>query len=160
MKRILVTTLALSLGLALSGLAQSNDEETLRAEVGRIWEALETGDSDYFRDHYVSEVSRFHLQGRLDIGWDEEKADGTREFFESGWRIKTDHYELDDVRIYGDIAITAGTAEGAQVHGEGGEDRIRWRFTYVWAKRDGRWVELHHHVSALWRRATTARPGR
>lgn len=148
MRRILSLLLAFTCGPWLPAIAQPSDEEALRAELDHVWKALASGDADYFRTHYVSEVSRFHLEGTLDIGWDEDKADALQTFFDRGWRIKTRRYEVDDLRVYGDIAIVAGTGEGTELSADGSAEEVRWRFTYVWIKKDDRWLELHHHVSA------------
>ena len=149
MKRSVIILVGFTLLAQLPAVGQSSDEESLRIEFSRVWEALANGDADYFRDHYVSDVSRIHLEGEVDLGWSSEKADGLASFFETEWRIETEQYEIADLRIYDDIAIIAGTASGTQIFTDGEKEDLSWRFSYVWIKTEGRWLELHHHVSYL-----------
>ena len=151
MSRAFTIALAALVGLTIasSGRPQrSMDEAALREELKRVFDALAGGDIGFFNKHYVPEVSRFHLGGvPLDVGWDSEKAAGVSDYFSRGWRIHTDSYDVADLRIYGDFAVTAGTAIATETSVEGRSEQRDFRFTYVWMKQEGRWKEIHHHVS-------------
>jgi ketosteroid isomerase-like protein len=139
-------TLAIN-NIVLSGLSGQSEEDALRAELGRVFEALSTGDIEFFDEHYVAEVTRFHMRGQLDIGWDAEKSAGMKASFAEGWRYHTESYEVADLRIYGNFAITAGTGITTRTTRDGRTVGSNFRFTYVWTKQGGRWKELHHHIS-------------
>ena len=144
-----LTLLLIVLFYSNNVIAQSTDEVEIRKELDKVWKSLENGDVDFLRKHYIPEVTRFHMTGNLDIGWDEEKAKSTEDFFASGWKIVTEKYKVSDIRVFGDMAITAGTGNGIQSLGDGTSEEMSWRFTYVWVKQDGRWLEAHHHVSPI-----------
>ena len=146
---VLTVPLVLSLTMASFGVPkQSSEERALRAELQRVFDALAQGDVDFFNDHYVPEVTRFHLGGvPLDVGWDAAKARGVQASFERGWRVHTDSYDVTDLRIYDDFAVTAGTAIARQTTEDGDTVQSDFRFSYFWNKQNGRWKELHHHVS-------------
>jgi uncharacterized protein (TIGR02246 family) len=59
-------------------------------------------------------------------------------------------FTLDDlkVRAYGDVAVVTGQAVNTGLH-EGLELKGYYRFTDVFAKRDGRWVLVANHLSNL-----------
>ena len=148
MKRIALLLLVLLFSMTGTALAQAPDEQSLRAELDHVFRALGEGDVAYFDDHYVSDVSRIHLTGGVDLGWDREKAAGVKRLMERGWRVNTTSYEVSDLRIYGDVAVTAGVATAVQtMPGAEAPEELSYRFSYVWIKQDGRWRELHHHVS-------------
>ena len=144
---------ALLLGLLVIGptgaAAQSAEETSLREELGRTFAALTNRDAGYFENHYVPEVSRVHLTGGVDSGWDAAKAEGVAEFFASGWIPSVDGYEIADLRIYGEIGVTAGVAQMTQTFPGGEPESFEFRFSYVWKLVDGQWKEIHHHVSRL-----------
>lgn len=150
MTRIAFSVLAAATILVGTVAAQTADERSVLVELERVIQALGEGDADYFEDHYVAEVSRIHLTGSVDVGWDAAKAEGVRGFMGRGWRLRTTSYEVADVRVYGDVAVTAGVANAVQtMPGASVAEELTYRFSYVWLRRDGRWVELHHHVSRL-----------
>lgn len=143
--------IALVIALLLAGPSaargQGVGEESLREELERVFQALAEGDAAYFQDHYVSDVSRIHLTGGVDPGWHEQKAAGVERFMDRGWRVRTQSYEIADLRIYGNVGITAGVATVLQTMPGQEPQELRLRFSYVWINEDGRWKELHHHVS-------------
>ncbi len=128
--------------------SEQSEEDMIRTELDMVFAALADGTIDFFNDHYVPEVTRFHMGGvPLDVGWDAAKASATGRLFDDGWRIATKSYDLTDLRIYGDFAVTAGVAIASESTVNGEAVNSDFRFTYVWIKQDGRWKELHHHVS-------------
>jgi ketosteroid isomerase-like protein len=67
----------------------------------------------------------------------------------SGQR-KVDSWEPADVvvQIYGNVGLVTGLAEVTDALG--GEGRhIRFRYTHVWVKRDGRWQLVHRHTTRV-----------
>ena len=52
------------------------------------------------------------------------------------------------IRIYDDIAINTGTYTFSEVR-DGGEIIRRARVSFVYRKRDGRWLMVDHHSSAV-----------
>src|SRR5215467_2842331 len=52
------------------------------------------------------------------------------------------------VRIYGDLAINTGTYTFSEVR-DGKEIARPARFSFVYRKRDGRWLIVDHHSSAV-----------
>jgi len=126
-----------------------DDEEALRAETRKLILSLNAGDVGWISSHYVPEVTRFHQRGRLDVGWTDAKCREMRRILDDGTSFEFSELEIVDVRIYGDVGITAGhlysqvTIPGLEP--VGGPSR----FTYVWVKIGGRWKEAHHHVSDL-----------
>jgi hypothetical protein len=52
------------------------------------------------------------------------------------------------VRIYGDIAINSGTYSFNNVR-DGKPVTTAARFSFVYRNRDGRWVIVDHHSSAV-----------
>ena len=148
MKRLVLLLLVVFLSVTGTARSQALDEQSLREELDRVFRALGEGDAAYFEDHYVSDVSRIHLSGGVDLGWSEERAAGIKRSMERGWRFRTESYEVPDLRIYGNVAITAGVATAVQTRpGAEEPEELNFRFSYVWIKQDGRWRELHHHVS-------------
>lgn len=125
------------------------DRDEIRHETERLFQALNEGNVDWLTVHYVPEVTRFHQRGALDIGWTEEKAAGFKKMFEDGLELILNNWELADIRIYGDTAISAGYFDGGWRFPSGEEHISKARFTYVWIKRDGMWKEVHHHASDL-----------
>ncbi len=144
---LLVVLLALLLAHPVLG--QTADEESLRAELAAVFNALADGNFDYFTTHYVDDATRIHMTGGVDIGWDETKATFLEQGMESGWRFKASGLDVSDIRIFDDVAITAGTGSAVQSMPGVEDETLQFRFTYVWVKRGGRWLEAHHHVSAL-----------
>lgn len=149
MKGLVMLLVGLSLVGPPRAAAQTAEESALREEVGRVFAALTNRDAAYFEDHYVPEVSRVHLTGGVDPGWDAVKAEGVAEFFASGWIPSVDGYEIVDLRIYGEFGLTAGVAQMTQTFPGGTPESFEFRFSYVWRLVDGRWKEIHHHVSRL-----------
>ena len=149
MLRLVALLTALLLISSDSAPAQS-DEEALRSELPKVVESLNSGGGsaalDFFSDHYVTESTRFHLVGGLDRGWNTERLEGLRRSFASG--LKTDlREEILDLRIHGDIGVTVGLMHGTATYSDGQTFEGPIRFTYVWIKTNGKWKELHHHVS-------------
>jgi uncharacterized protein (TIGR02246 family) len=52
------------------------------------------------------------------------------------------------VRVYGDTAINSGTYTFATVV-DGRHATVQTRFTFVYRQRDGRWLIVEHHASAM-----------
>lgn len=52
------------------------------------------------------------------------------------------------IRVYGDMAINTGTYTFSEVH-DGKETSRPSRFSFVYRHRDGRWLIVDHHSSAL-----------
>ena len=99
--------------------------------------------------HYLPEVSRFHDSGKLDIGWDEEKAKAFSQFVEEGFGFALEKCEVVDARVYGDVGITAGYMYGHMTYPGGTVINGPWRFSYLWVREGDGWKEAHHHVSLL-----------
>ncbi len=53
------------------------------------------------------------------------------------------------VRLVGDVAIVDGSYAIPAAEGADGETETVIRFTAVWVDRDGSWVALAHHTSAV-----------
>jgi hypothetical protein len=51
-----------------------------------------------------------------------------------------------DVRLVGDVALVHGSYT---IPGSGGSAGTTLRFTAVWLDRDGEWIALAHHTSAV-----------
>lgn len=151
MTRTVVLAIGLTVIVGISSppvSVQSADQASLREQLDLAFKALSQGDIAFFDAHYVPEVSRFHLGGGpLDVGWNAEKAAAVNRSFARGWRVHTSSYNLADLRIYGDVAITAGTAIATHTTTTGETKSSNFRFTYVWTREGGKWKELHHHVS-------------
>jgi hypothetical protein len=63
-------------------------------------------------------------------------------------RMRFERYESSDVkiRVYGDAAVVTGRIQRTRV--VGGERRADdWRFTKVYARRDGAWRVVSFHAS-------------
>lgn len=129
--------------------AQSPGEQSLRAAMENFCEAANRGDGDYIDQHYLSEVSRFHSDGKLDLGWDEKKAEAFKRALDGGFSLSFELCEVVDARIYGNVGLIAGYIHGQINFGDGGSMNGPWRATYVWVWSDGQWKEAHHHVSLL-----------
>jgi uncharacterized protein (TIGR02246 family) len=52
------------------------------------------------------------------------------------------------IRVYGDIALNTGTYTFSEAR-DGKEANRQARFTFVYQHRDGRWLIVDHHSSAL-----------
>ena len=53
-----------------------------------------------------------------------------------------------DIRIYGNVALVTGLADVSDTLSGGGR-HIRFRYTHVWVKRDGRWQLVHRHTTRV-----------
>jgi ketosteroid isomerase-like protein len=123
--------------------------ESLRAALQGLCEALNEGDVDSIHKHYLSEVTRFHDSGKLDVGWSEQRAEAFSDYVNDGFGFALERCHVVDARVYGDMGITAGYMYGHMIYPGGTVIEGPWRFTYLWARQDGEWKEAHHHVSLL-----------
>ena len=112
-----------------------------------LFEILRNKQPHQLNDHYLPEVTRFHQEGGLDVGWSADRADEFQKIFDSGLTLTLTDWELLDLRIYGNTAITAGQAIGGWQDGDGNGTLSTIRFTYVWVKTAEGWKEAHHHAS-------------
>ena len=127
----------------------TDDKKELIEEHEKLFQALKQADVDWLTEHYVPDVTRFHQKGGLDIGWTADKAAGFKKMFEDGLELVMNDWELSDIRIYGDFAVTAGYVDGGWKLPSGEKHIKKMRISYVWHKIAGRWKELHHHASDL-----------
>jgi ketosteroid isomerase-like protein len=123
--------------------------EELEKELEKVIGALNGADAEWLSEHYVSEVTRFHQRGAIDVGWDEEKAADLQRTFAAGVRFNFTEVELIDLRIYGDTGITAGHFISELTLPDGTRTGGPARFTYVWTRTSDGWKEVHHHISDL-----------
>ena len=124
-------------------------EEELERAVEKVIDSLNRADIEWLSGHYAPEVTRFHQRGKLDVGWNEEKAVELQKTLASGVKFNITKVELTDVRIYGDTGITAGHYLSELTLPDGTKNVGPARFTYVWTKTSDGWKEVHHHVSDL-----------
>ena len=124
-------------------------KEELEREVEKVIASLIGGDVDWLSQHYAPEVTRFHQRGKLDVGWNEDKATELQNALNAGVKFSFSEVELVDVRIYGDMGITAGHFQSELTLPDGTKTGGPARFTYVWTRTDAGWKEVHHHVSDL-----------
>ena len=124
-------------------------EEELEREVEKVIDSLNSADIEWLSEHYVPEVTRFHQRGKIDVGWNAEKADEFQRTLAAGVKFSITNVELVDVRIYGDTGITAGHYLSELTLPDGTKSVGPARFTYVWTRTPDGWKEVHHHVSDL-----------
>ena len=123
--------------------------EALERELENVIHSLNRADVEWLSEHYVSEVTRFHQRGAIDVGWNDEKAADLQSSFDAGVKFNFTNVELIDVRIYGDTGITAGHFFSELTLPDGTRTGGPARFTYVWTRTSDGWKEVHHHVSDL-----------
>jgi ketosteroid isomerase-like protein len=126
-----------------------SDVEAIKNEHEGLFQALKNEDVDWVTGHYAEDVSRFHQEGGLDIGWTSEKANDFKKLFNDGLKLILNSWEFLDIRTFGEFGLSAGYLDGGWQFPDGTKHISKMRFSYVWAKIDGRWKEIHHHVSDL-----------
>lgn len=125
------------------------EEQAIRKAAEDVCRALRDADVEYLDRHYLPEVTRFHPNGRLDVGWTAQKLASFKNAAEKGRKYVIEKCEVIDARVYGETGITAGHMYGHIANADGSIARGPWRFTYVWVKQGTAWKEAHHHVSPL-----------
>lgn len=107
------------------------EKEAVSQAQQNLFEILKNKQPHKLNDHYLPEVTRFHQEGGLDMGWSADRADEFQKMFDDGLTLTLTDWELLDLRIYGNTAITAGQAIGGWQDADGNGDLSTIRFTYV-----------------------------
>lgn len=124
-------------------------KEELEREAENVIDSLNRADVEWLSQHYVPEVTRFHQRGKIDVGWNEDKAIQLQKALDAGVKFNITDVELIDVRVYGDTGITAGHFLSELTLPDGTKTSGPARFTYVWVRTGDGWKEVHHHISDL-----------
>lgn len=128
--------------------SQSAEDAVMQAQEN-LFELLLTKNASGLNKHYLPEVTRFHQEGELDVGWSEKRSEEFQSMFDNGLTLVLEDWRVVDLRVYGDTAITAGYANAGWQDSSGNSEVTPIRFTYVWVKTEDGWKEAHHHASDL-----------
>ena len=120
-------------------------------EVRRAGEALVTafgsGDLDAYFDCFADDATfLFHTTDRLLSSTEEYRQEWARWIAEDGFRVLDCSTQDTAIQLFEDVAVlthrvrtTVSTRAGTEVLSE--------RETIVFARRDGRWLAVHEHLS-------------
>ncbi|MEM9435365.1 MAG: DUF4440 domain-containing protein [Pseudomonadota bacterium] len=133
---------------AASDWSDNDSSAVMRAQIN-LFTTLKSQNALKLNDHYVPEVTRFHQEGGLDVGWTPDRAVHFQDMFDGGLTLILEDWEIVDLRVYGDTALTAGYAKAGWQDADGRGSVEDIRFTYVWVRTEHGWREAHHHVSNL-----------
>lgn len=125
----------------------TSDEQAVREAQENLFEILLNKQAYKLNGHYLPEVTRFHQEGELDVGWSQARSEEFQRMFDNGLSLVLRDWEIVDTRVYGNSAITAGYANVGWQDAEENGDIVKIRFTYIWIKTADGWREAHHHAS-------------
>ncbi len=150
MKRLVVIGTTLLAGLLLSTGVQAGDVEDIIALEQGHYLARNNGDLDTWVQYHLPEHYGFGPGGALlshGTSAEEEKR-SLKAQLDAG--MKYNHRLVhDDVKVFGDVAITTGYVVGSSTSPDGRTNQVMMRRTGVVIKRDGQWKELHNHLSPV-----------
>jgi len=125
--RLVVLLITALIGFGASPLVGGEREDVLAAHEAWV-AALNRRDIDYIQRHALAELSLFNAAGR------EER------------RVE---HEIEEIRIYGEVAMVNGHSRVTVRRSDGEDSVMRRRVTYVWVCTVEGWRQAHHYVSAL-----------
>ncbi len=151
MKVSLITLTLLITAAAMTYPVLAADEDDVRAEMLRFFNALNTGDVDGFMQHYLpgntSFVSENTFLSRYDSLDDQRRS--WKATVDSGQRfsLQMTHLEID---IYlKSTAVVNCYVVGTATSPDGIVRQVNWQRSAVMIKQGNQWQEVHHHRSPL-----------
>lgn len=124
----------------------TGQEAEVRTAVERTLAAWTAGDFETAAEHYDAEVRGYFLDGgALVSGFN---AEALRAAFEAGVKADLSITQL-DVRVTGDVALTAGRLAGSITMPGGAPLEGAWRYTETRLRRASGWKVVQYHFSAV-----------
>jgi ketosteroid isomerase-like protein len=121
----------------------AQDAESLRARIETHYTAIHADDIETVQEHHLPEMTLFPHTGHvlMEAGWAESGARMGTEVPFPVPQVVIRHFSA---RIYGDVGIATFYLDGSYAG-----ERGTWRVSAVWVRRNGQWMEAHHHESRL-----------
>ena len=129
--------------VSLAGAADASAEAVKAAE--KAWAAATVaGDEAALKTVLADDLMYTHSNGDTDTKavYISNLKDGTRKYH------KLDHENM-DVRLYGDTAVVAATAQVATASKGGAASPAHLRFLHVWVRTKGKWQLAAHQSLRL-----------
>jgi ketosteroid isomerase-like protein len=135
-------------GALVAHAAESSNPE-FRQLIDSYWQAWSSLDPDKAAPMYVKDGDAvfFDVAPLKYTGWDQYK-DGVKKVFANATSAK--FVANDDLKSSrsGNMAWTSETFHGEVGQKDGKTMELNGRHTAIWAKRGGKWLIVHEHVSA------------
>ncbi len=146
MKSLLALIPILLLGMASLTMTAPDDEDDVKAAVLELLAAMNAADVEAVAKTKHSDFSVFLYDGTsLAEGFDKNTA---RAAMEAGLKFDWEIRRL-DVKVYGNTAVVTGYNVGTVTLPDGTSLDGPRRFTEVWTKEEGQWMQVHRHASAM-----------
>jgi ketosteroid isomerase-like protein len=124
----------------------SAEEEVRRAGEALVT-AFGTGDLDAYFDCFADDATfLFHTTDRLLRSTEEYRREWARWADEDGFRVLGCSTDGTVVQVLGETAVFTHRVR-TTVSTHAGTEELRERETIVFARRDGRWLGVHEHLS-------------
>jgi ketosteroid isomerase-like protein len=122
-------------------------EEEVRDAAAALVSAFGRGDLDAYFGCFVDDATfLFHTTGRLLASTEEYRREWARWSAEDGFAVLDCVTQDSVVQVFGDTAVLTHRVRTTVATHEG-ESVLRERETIVFAKREGRWLGVHEHLS-------------
>ena len=146
MKTLLAIITILLLGMASLTITAPDDEDDVRAAVLELLAAQNAGDVDAWAEKVHPEFSIFFYDGDLlSEGFDKNAL---KAVLDAGLKFDWEIRHL-GVKVYGNTAVVTGYNAGTLTLPDGTSQQGARRFTEVWNKQGGQWMQVHRHASPM-----------
>ena len=148
-QRIIILTLFASGMMAFTCVARAGDADDVKAEYLRHIANVNAGNIDAFIAQHLPEHTAFGPFGDMLGTWDSPEAEkaGRPDLAKpANPQVRAHNVEA---RVYGNAAVVTAYLRTTVLSADGTARPGVRRVTAVWVKQNGKWLEVHDHMSTL-----------
>ncbi len=149
MRRRKALLIALAVGMTLTAAGEAGDQDDVKAEYLRHVANANAGNVDAFIAQHMPGHTAFGPGGDMLSRWDSLEAEKAArpDLAKLGSHpAGANHVE---VQVYGNAAVVTAYRRSPVTLTDGSTRQGVRRVTSVWVKQDGKWLEVHDHMSTL-----------